>query len=58
MKISFVVPTYMEELNIESHYKECIKSFHAINKKYPQYESTETDKKKGLIRWDVKVKPQ
>ena len=27
-------------------------------KKYPQYESTETDKKKGLIRWDVKVKPQ
>ena len=27
-------------------------------KKYPEYESTETDKKKGLIRWDVKVKPQ
>ena len=41
MKISFVVPTYMEELNIESHYKECIKSFHAINKKYPQYDCYE-----------------
>ena len=41
MKLSFVVPTYREELNIERHYQECIKSFHKINKKYPQYESYE-----------------
>ena len=34
MKISFVVPTYMEELNIKTHYKECIKSFYKINEKF------------------------
>ena len=27
-------------------------------KKYPEYRATESDNKKGLIRWDVKVKPQ
>ena len=41
MKISFVVPTYMEELNIKTHYKECIKSFYKINEKFPQYETYE-----------------
>tara|TARA_Y100000589_G_C27179929_1_gene640319 strand:+ start:444 stop:1385 length:942 start_codon:yes stop_codon:yes gene_type:complete len=41
MKFSFVVPTYREELNIERHYQESIKSFYKLQNKFPKYESYE-----------------
>ncbi len=41
MKISFVVPTFREELNIEKHYQESIKSFYKLKKKFPKYDDYE-----------------
>ena len=41
MKISFVVPTYREELNIINHYKECVNSFYEVQKIFPKYREYE-----------------
>ncbi len=41
MKISFVVPTYREELNIIDHYKECVNSFYEVQKIFPKYSEYE-----------------
>ena len=41
MKISFVVPTFREELNIKSHYEECLKALEKVKKYYPKYKEYE-----------------
>ena len=41
MKISIVVPTFREELNIKNHYKECLKALEKVKKDYPKYNEYE-----------------
>ena len=41
MKISILVPTFREESNIFSHYKECIKAIDKVKLAYPKYDSYE-----------------
>ena len=41
MKISFVVPTFREELNIQKHYQKSVASFYELQKKFPQYDEYE-----------------
>ena len=41
MKISIVVPTFREELNIRDHYLETLKILNEIKEKYPKYDKYE-----------------
>lgn len=41
MKISIVVPTYREELNIKNHYKACMKALKKVRELFPEYSDYE-----------------